>query len=329
MKAVVILRPGGPEVLSVQEVPTPVAKPYEVLVRVRSAGLNRADLLQREGKYPAPPGVPADIPGLEYAGTVEALGPEASRWKLGSRVFGITAGGAQAEFVTVHESTAASVPDNLDWSQAGAIPEAFITAHDALYTQAKILAGESVLIHAVGSGVGIAAVQLVCAQGAIPFGTSRTKDKIDKAREYGLNDGITLAENLGTLREFVSLVTSDKGFNVVLDLVGGAYTSASLHTLARQGRMVVLSTSGGRMTELDLGQLLSRRAHIMGSVLRARTLDEKIAVNEAFVRDVVPLFASNKIRVPVEAIFPMSCMQEAHALLSSNKTFGKVVIMMD
>jgi len=329
MKAVIITKPGGPEVLQILEVPVPVAKANEVLVRVNAAGLNRADLLQREGKYPAPPDVPADIPGMEFAGTVESLGPNSTRWKNGARVFGIIGGGAQAEFMVVNENVLAAVPDNLDWPQAGAIPEVFITAHDALYTQANLQDSQTVLIHAVGSGVGIAAVQLVRARGAVPFGTSRTQDKIEKAREFGLEDGITLSTDLDPLHEYTKHVTSGKGFDLVLDLVGGPYTSASLHTLSRRGRLVVLSTSGGRMSEIDLGQLLIRRARIIGSVLRARSLEEKIAVTGAFVRDVVPLFATGQLRVPVEAVFPMERIQEAHTLLGSNKTFGKVVITMD
>src|SRR5918999_3420885 len=177
MKAVVIARSGGPEVLEVREVERRAPGVGEVLVRVRATALNRADLMQREGRYPPPPGAPADIPGLEFAGEVAALGPGAREWHDGDPVFGIAGGGSYAEYVVVHERTLAAIPPALDWVTAAAVPEAFITAHDALVTQAAVRASERVLIHAVGSGVGLAASQLARALGALPFGTSRTADK--------------------------------------------------------------------------------------------------------------------------------------------------------
>src|SRR3712207_6662855 len=186
MKAVVIARPGGPEVLEVRDVERPVPGLGEALIRVRATALNRADLLQREGRYPPPPGAPADIPGLEFAGEVAALGPGAREWREGDRVFGITGGGLVAEYLIAHERAIAAVPASLGWEDAAAVPEAFITAHDALVAQAAVRASERVLIHAIGSGVGLAASQLARAFGAIPFGTSRTADKIERAREYGL-----------------------------------------------------------------------------------------------------------------------------------------------
>src|SRR5581483_2162 len=181
MKAIVICAPGGPEVLTVRDFPTPQPSADQVLVRVRAAGVNRADLLQRAGNYPAPPGCPQDIPGLEFAGEVAELGPEARLWKPGQRVFGITGGGAYAEFIVAHERTLAEVPPNLDWLEAASIPEVFITAHDALWKQAALRPSETVLVHAVGSGVGLAAVQLARAMNAVPYGTSRTHDKLQRA----------------------------------------------------------------------------------------------------------------------------------------------------
>src|SRR5918992_4985816 len=204
MKAVVITRPGGPEVLELRDVDRPQPGAGEVLVRVHATALNRADLMQREGRYPPPPGVPADIPGLEFAGEVAALGPGAREWNEGDPVFGITGGGAYAEYVAVHERTLAAIPPGLDWPEAAAVPEAFITAHDALVTQAAVRASERVLIHAIGSGVGLAASQLARAIGAVSFGTSRTQDKIDRAREYGLEDGVALGGDLAPLAEAVS-----------------------------------------------------------------------------------------------------------------------------
>lgn len=328
MRAVVITQPGGPEVLEIRDVPTPILAAGEVLVRVRAAGLNRADLLQRQGRYPAPPGVSPDIPGLEFAGEIAELGPQVEIWRPGQRVFGIVAGGAHAEYLVTHHATLAEVPANLDWAQAGSIPEAFITAHDALWKQAQLRAGESVLIHAVGSGVGLAAVQLVRAFGAIPYGTARTADKIERARPLGLEDGIQLDASLQGLAEHVERWTDGRGFDVILDLVGGPYVAASVDALALRGRLMLVATSAGRKAEFDLGRSLSRRVTIRGTVLRARPLEEKIAVTRSFADEVVPLFARGVLRPNLDSVFPLSDVRAAHQRLESNATFGKVVLVM-
>src|SRR5213075_525407 len=186
MKAAVITRAGGPEVLEVLDVPRPLPRAGDILVQVRSSALNRADIMQRQGRYPAPPGAPANVPGLEFAGEVAALGPGVRRWKQGDRVFGLVGGGGHAEFLVTREDAVAAIPQRLSWEDAGAVPEAFITAHDALVTLAGMQRGEFVLVHAVGSGVGMAAVQLVKALGGVCFGTARHTDKIARAKEYGL-----------------------------------------------------------------------------------------------------------------------------------------------
>ena len=326
MKAVVITQPGGPEVLEIRDIPTPVPAAGEVLVRVRAAGLNRADLLQRQGRYPAPPGVPPDIPGLEFAGEIAELGPQVEMWRPGQRVFGIVAGGAHAEFLVTHQGALAEVPAYLDWPQAGAIPEVFITAHDALWKQAQLRAGETVLIHALGSGVGLAAVQLVRALGAIPYGTARTADKIERARPLGLEDGIQLDASLQGLAERVERWTAGRGFDVILDLVGGPYVAASVDALALRGRLMLVATSGGRKAEFDLARALFRRLTIRGTVLRARPLEEKIAVTRSFADEVVPLFARGVLQPNLDSVFPLSEVRGAHQRLESNATFGKVVL---
>ncbi|MEP6692687.1 MAG: alcohol dehydrogenase catalytic domain-containing protein, partial [Gemmatimonadaceae bacterium] len=196
MRAAVITRPGGPDVLDVRAVPRPEPGPGEVLVRVRASALNRADLLQREGRYPAPPGSPADIPGLELAGEVAALGPGTSLWRAGDRVFGITGGGANAEYAVAHERTLSRIPDALSFTEAGAVPEAFITAHDAMIVQAGARAGERVLVQAAGGGVGLAAIQLARAIGATPYGTARTADKLERARAFGLEEGVAVRDDV-------------------------------------------------------------------------------------------------------------------------------------
>jgi putative PIG3 family NAD(P)H quinone oxidoreductase len=325
MKAVIITRPGGPEVLEIREVEAPAPAAGEVLVRVRASALNRADLLQRQGRYPAPPGFPPDIPGMEFAGEVAAAGPGANRWKAGQRVFGILGGGAHAEFLVAHEGTLAEIPANLNWAEAAAVPEVFITAHDALWVQAALAAGERVLIHAVGSGVGLAAVQLVRARGAIPYGTSRTADKIEQAREYGLEDGAVVTEPAAELPELARRWAGD-GFDVVLDLVGGAYLPASLQAMRLKGRLMLVGTVAGGTAELKLAPILYKRLTLRGTALRGRPLEEKIAATAKFAAEVVPLLGRGTVRPTIDSRFPLDQVQQAHQRLESNETFGKVVL---
>lgn len=325
MKAVIITRPGGPEVLEIREVEVPVPAVGEVLVRVRASALNRADLLQRQGRYPAPPGSPADIPGMEFAGEVAALGPGANRWKAGQRVFGITGGGAQAEYLVAHEGTLAETPANLSWVEAAAVPEAFITAHDALWVQAALEPGERVLMHAVGSGVGLAAVQLVRAKGAIPYGTSRTADKIERAREYGLEDGAVVTDPATELPELARRWAGD-GFDVVLDLVGGAYVPASVQALRLKGRLMLVGTVAGSSAEMKFSPIMSKRLTLRGTVLRARSLEEKIAATAKFAAEVVPLLGRGTVRPTIDSRFPLEQVRQAHQRLESNESFGKVVL---
>lgn len=329
MKAVVITRFGGPEVLEIQDVPEPEPGPDEVLVHVRSSALNRADLLQRLGGYAAPPDAPQNISGLEFAGEVAELGANARRWHKGDRVMGIIGGGAHAEFVTSHQDALVTVPSNLDWPAAGAIPEVFITAHDAL-RQAGFRAGETVLIHAVGSGVGLAATQLIRALRGRAFGTSRTPDKIERAKSFGLEAGFEVPEpsSLAGLSAFAEKVTGGGGFDVVLDLNGGPYFAASLEAMALKGRIILIGGVAGGKTNIDLYQILRKRLHIIGTVLRARTLEEKITITTAFTREVVPLLAAGTVQPVIDSVFPVEQIQAAHRRLESNETFGKVVLTM-
>jgi len=328
MRAVVIARPGGPEVLEVQERPTPMPRAGEILVRVRATAINRADLLQRQGLYPAPPGAPADIPGLEYAGEVAAVGPGASTppWKEGDRVFGITGGGAYAEFVTVDGATAARIPDRLDWKEAAAAPEAFITAHDALVVQARVQRGESVLIHAVGSGVGLAGAQVAAAWGARPFGTARTAEKVEKAKRYGLADGIVIDNDVEALVPACERWTSGKGIDVTLDLVGGDYLGASIRAAAPRGRIMLIGTVAGRASTIPTGMVLGKRLTLRGTVLRSRSIDEKRAVTAAFAAEVVPLLESGALTPTIDSVFDLDQAAAAHERVAGNATFGKVVL---
>ena len=327
MKAVIITKFGGPEVLEILDRPTPIPKPHEILVRVRASALNRADLHQREGNYPAPPGAPADIPGLEFAGEVAGVGADVKeQWREGDRVFGIVPGGGNAEFLVTDAQAVARVPVGLSWTDAAAVPEAFITAHDAMIVQAQLRANEHVLIHAIGSGVGLAALQLARAWKATPFGTARSAEKIARAKALGLEDGAVVSDNPESILPDVDRWTSGKGIDVTLDLLGGAYTGVSLRASAPHARIMCLATVAGRSATLPLGALLGKRATIRGTVLRARPLEEKRAVTAAFARDVVPLFASSQVRPIVDHVFELSEIRDAHARLASNQTFGKLVV---
>jgi NADPH:quinone reductase len=324
MRVIVITRPGGPEVLEEQQRPTPEPGPGEIRVRVHTSAMNRADLLQRMGRYPAPPGAPADIPGLEYAGEVDAVGTGAGLWAVGNRVMGITGGGGHAEYVVVHEREAIRVPYNLSWEEAGAIPEAFLTAFDALFHQLELTMGERVLIHAVGSGVGTAAVQLAHAAGARVLGTSRSPDKLRRVRDLGLDVGIDSAS--GEWAAAVEEATERSGIHAVLDLVGGRYLEQDLRVLGTSGRVIVVGMIGGGKAELNLGLLLRKRIRLIGTVLRSRPLEEKIALAREFSNGVLPLFSSGRIRPVVDRIMPFSEIADAHRLLETNETFGKIVL---
>jgi NADPH2:quinone reductase len=320
---------GGAGRLEVAEVERPRAEADRVRVRVRAAGLNRADLLQRRGLYPAPKGAPADIPGLEFAGEVEQLGAEARRWEPGRRVFGITAGGAQAEYVVVPESHLAEIPEGLGWAEAAAVPEVFITAHDALFTQAALEVGERVLVHAAGSGVGTAAVQLARAAGAgAIYGTARTGEKLRRAREFGLDEAIAVGDDPAVFAGAVRAWTGGGGVNVLLDLVGGSYLEANLEALAPRGRLLLVGTLGGSRAPLDIGRVMGKRLRLIGTVLRARSTEEKARAVRRFAAHVVPLLAAGRVRPVLEAAFPVGRAGDAYARLESNQTFGKVVLEM-
>ncbi len=330
MKAVFITSFGGVEGLDIRDVPdAPPATLDRVRVRVRAAGLNRADILQRLGRYPAPPGYPQEIPGIEFAGEVESIGDEVRDWKVGDRVFGIIGGGGQAEFVTAPSNHLARVPDNPDWAQAAAVPEVFMTAHDALFTQCGVSTGEHVLIHAAGSGVGTSAIQLVRATGAFAHGTSRTADKLERAQEFGLNHSFVVDEDPNAFVAAVREWTGDAGVNVVLDLVGSAYLRANLESLAIKGRLIFVGTTSGSKAEIDYGIVMSKRLQIMGTSLRTRSPEEKATATRLFAEQVAPLLASGQVRPVVDRVFKMKDVRAAHERIESNETFGKVVLMIE
>lgn len=326
MKAVYITHFTGSQCLEIKEVPDPSPQENQVLVRVRAAGLNRADILQARGAYPPPTGYSPNIPGLEFAGEVGAVGDQVTAWSVGDRVFGIAAGEAQAELIASDESLLTRIPDNLSFVEAAAVPEAFITAHDAIFTLCDLKANETLLIHAVGSGVGLAALQMAKAKGAFVIGTSRTSDKIVRSKEEcGLDIGLVVRDPksfAGSVRGF----NGDRGADVILDLVGGEYFPENLASLAPKGRLVLVGLTSGRTAEVNLALVLQNRVRIVGTVLRPRSSAEKAEATQKFADDVLPLFASGAIRPNLDSVFPVEDVVAAYKYLESNKSFGKVVL---
>lgn len=323
MRAIVYTAVGGPEVIAVREVPTPVPGPGQIRVRVKAAGLNRADVYQRRGGYPAPPGWPADIPGLEYAGDVDALGAGVSHWRLGDRVMGLVGGGGQAEAVVVRQQEALPLPANLSYAEGAAIPEVFYTAYDALVARGRLAAGERVLIHAVGSGVGTAAAQIARHLGATVIGTSRSATKLARAQTYGVDVGIDTSRT-----DFEEAVGDP--VHVVLDVLGAGALAANLGVLARRGRLVILGLMAGRRGEIDLEPVLKKRLEIIGSVMRSRGPEERAALAAEFAERMLPLFEPRDGRAPIlrpvlERAYPMERLAEAHEVMERNENFGKLV----
>ncbi len=325
MRAIVIARPGGPEVLELRDVPAPEPGLGRVRVRVAASGVNRADLLQRRGGYPAPPGWPPDIPGLEYAGTVDALGEGVAGWRVGDRVMGLVGGGGYAEQVLADAAEVLPVPDGLSLEAAAALPEAFITAHDALFTQLRLAAGETLLVHAIGSGVGTAALQLAKAAGARVLGTNRSEWKLERARELGLDGAIPT----GARRDWVEAVlqaTGGRGVDAILDLVGGDYLAGNTRVLAPRGRLIIVGLVAGRAAELDMDAVLSKRLAIFGTALRSRPPAEKAETTRAFARAALPLLADGRARPVLDRVYPAAQAAEAHRRMESGANFGKIVL---
>jgi putative PIG3 family NAD(P)H quinone oxidoreductase len=325
MRAVIYEGHGGPEVITIGEVPKPEVGKDHIRVRVHAAGLNRADLIQRRGQYAAPPGWPADIPGLEYAGEVEAVRPGVTRWRVGDRVMGLVGGGAQAEMVVVHQDEVLPIPEGLSYAEAAAIPEAFLTAYDALVTRGRLQPGERVLIHAAGSGVGTAAAQIAKHLGATVLGTSRSGDKLARALIYGVDIGIDTSQAL--FREAVG-----EPVNIVLDVLGGPAFADNLAVLAPRGRLIMLGFLAGGKAETDLGPILQKRLEIIGTMMRTRKLEERIPLIREFSARMLPLFLPRGeegalLRPVVERTYPMSQLADAHRVLEGNATFGKIVVV--
>src|ERR1019366_1659525 len=298
----------------IEEHPDPTPGSGEVLVRVHAAGLNGADMMQRRGLYPAPPGSPQDIPGMELAGEVAAVGEGAERFQTGDRVMGLVGGGAQAELVTAHERVLMGVPDGLDWAPAGGLPEVFTTAHDALFTQAELRPGERMLVHGGAGGVGTAAIQLARVAGARPVATVRREEQRGAVAELGAE--VIAPEGFA----------AHGPFDVILELVGAPNLSENLAALQSDGRIAVIGVSAGAKGELNLLALMGKRARIHGSTLRARPLEEKALTARRLEREGLPLFQSGALRVPVAETYHLEEAATAYDRFSAGGKLGKIVL---
>jgi NADPH2:quinone reductase len=339
MRAIVNAGIGGVDVVVPMEMPDPTPMGSQIRVRVRAAGLNRADILQRRGAYPAPPGWPADIPGLEYAGEVESVGSSASRWRIGERVMGLVGGGAHAEYVVVHQDEALPIPDHLPFEEAAAIPEAFLTAYDALITRGRLDRGECVLIHAAASGLGTAAIQLAKVLGATVLGTSRTPAKLPPLRKLGLDQGIDTSS-----KPFGAQIT--RPVHVILDVLGGPAFQDNLTVLAPRGRLILLGfLQGSAIPSASLELILRKRVEVIGTAMRTRASPERVELVEEFGNRMLPLFGQHlrddapmlsmghpetiaaSLRPVVHAVFPMSDVAAAHTMMERNDSVGKIVLV--
>ncbi|ACB73461.1 NAD(P)H-quinone oxidoreductase [Opitutus terrae] len=320
MKAVVISQPGAPEVLTVAERPTPTIGDEDVLIRVQAAGVNRADVIQRKGHYPAPAGVAADIPGLEVAGLVEACGAKVTRWQVGDPVCALLAGGGYAEFVAVDAGHCLPVPKGWSFTDAAALPEALFTVWSNVFQRGRLQRGETFLVHGGTSGIGMAAVQLAKAQGARVFATAGTDEKCRACEVVGAERCI----NYRT--EDFAAALKDEGVDVILDMIGGDYVAKNLKLLRPEGRLVFINAAKGAKVEVNLLQVMSQRLTITGSTLRSRERTFKAALAAEIELEVWPLLASGQFRANVFKVFALADAAEAHRLMESSQHIGKLVL---
>ncbi len=324
MRAIVLTTYGEPDVLTPADIPAPAIGPEDVLVEVVATALNRADLLQRRGFYPEPgPKREHEVPGMELSGRVAAVGDRVARWSVGDEVMAIVAGGAYAEQVAVHERQLMAVPAGVDVADAAAIPEVGITAHDALVVQGGLRSGGWALVHAGASGVGSMAVQIVKAMGARVITTTST-GKVDAVRALGAD--VVVDYKAEDFAEAVAGATGGRGVDVVLDVVGGDYLMRNVAAIRTGGTIVQVGVMGGGATEINLGALLPKRAHLVGTVLRPRPLEEKAAASARFAAEVVPSIESGAIRPVIDRRYPLAEIAEAHRYLETNANVGKVLI---
>ncbi len=323
VKAIIRTGDGGPEVLQLGEISSPNPTETQVLVDVHATALNRADMIQRRGGYPPPPG-DSEVLGLEIAGTVSAVGRAVKGVAKGDRVFGLVGGGGYAEKAVIDYRMAMPMPDEWTFEQAAAVPEVFFTAGDNIFTQGSLSAGETILIHAGGSGVGTAGVQLSHHAGATVFVTAGTSEKIENCKALGAEEGINYKES-----DFVAEIlrlTDGQGVDVVVDFIGATYLERNLSVLKTKGRLLQLGLISGSVTEINLNTVMRNRLQLIGSVLRTRSIDEKIGVTQNFMDRWLPELASGKIRPIIDTVFPLAAASDAHKYMEANRNFGKIIL---
>jgi len=324
MRAVVIPKYGDADVLELREIADPEPGPDQVLVDVVASAMNRADLLQRAGQYPAPGPKPLfEIPGLEFSGRVGSVGSQVERWSIGDEVMGIVSGGAMAEKVVTHERMLQSVPEDIDLADAAAIPEVFMTAHDALVTQGGLTSGGRALVHAGGSGVGTASIQIVKAIGA-QVAVTCSRNKVDPCRELGAD--LVVDYNEQDFVEEIALWTQNQGVDVVLDVIGGDYLAKNLQCLKIQGRIIQVGAMGGPVASFALGALLPKRASLIGTVLRSRPIEQKIEANQRFVAELLPRFEDGSLKPVIDSRYALADIAAAHTYMETNANIGKILI---
>ena len=324
MKAIVITQPGGPEVLQLTDRPKPVIANDEVLIKVMAAGINRPDVFQRKGNYPPPAGAPADIPGLDVAGTVIEVGKAVTRWKPGDRVCALVAGGGYAEYCKAPDGQCLPVPASLSFPEAASLPETFFTVWSNVFDRGSLQPGESLLVHGGSSGIGVAAIQMAKALGSTVYTTAGSDDKCSFCEQLGANKAINYKN--ADFKEEIKALTNGAGVNVILDMIGGDYMPGNIDSLAVEGRLVMINAMNGREVQLDLGKVMAKRLIITGSMLRSRNTAFKAAIAQNLEQKIWPLLSSGKIRPIVYKTFDASEAVEAHKLMESSTHTGKIVL---
>lgn len=324
MKAVIISRPGGPEVLQLAERPKPVPAPGEVLIKVYAAGINRPDVAQRKGSYPPPPGAPQDIPGLEVAGIIEAVGADVSRWEVGDKVCALIIGGGYAEYCVAPAGQCLPIPVNLNYMEAASLPETLFTVWSNVFDRAKLQPGESLLVHGGSSGIGVTAIQMAKALGSTVYVTAGSDEKCEFCEELGAAKAINYRSQ--NFKDEIARLTDGKGVDVILDMIGGDYTPDNLLSLANDGRLVMTNSMKGKDVQVDLSVVMRKRLVITGSMLRSRDVDFKSAVARKLEEHIWPLLASGKIKPVIYKAFAAEEVTMAHELMESSTHMGKIVL---
>jgi NADPH2:quinone reductase len=324
MNVIVIKQPGGPEVLQLEERPQPIPAPGEVLIQVMAAGVNRPDVAQRKGVYPAPSGAPQDIPGLEVSGVVLYVGDGVTRFQAGDHVCALVQGGGYAEFCIAPEGQCLPKPKALSFIEAASLPETFFTVWSNVFDRAGLKSGESILIHGGTSGIGVTAIQMAKALGSTVYVTAGTDEKCRFCEELGATKAINY--RTADFPAVIKDVTEGKGVNVILDMIGGSYTKGNLESLAVEGRLVIINTMNGKDAEVDLRLVMQKRLVITGSTLRARDVTFKAAIGEALEKNIWPLLNNGSIKPVIYKIFPLAAASEAHVLMESSQHIGKIIL---